>query len=45
MLVNEKQTAGTQNIAFAAGDLPGGLYFCRLTVGGEVKTISTVILK
>jgi hypothetical protein len=45
MLVNEKQTAGTQNITFAAGDLPGGLYFCRLTVGGEVKTISTVILK
>jgi hypothetical protein len=45
ILVNEKQTAGTYNVVFAAGNLPGGFYYCRLNAGGETKTTGIVILK
>jgi hypothetical protein len=44
-LVNEKQTAGTYNVVFSAGNLPGGFYFCRLNVGEETKTTGVVLIR
>ncbi|MEL6615280.1 MAG: T9SS type A sorting domain-containing protein [Bacteroidota bacterium] len=37
-LVRGTQTAGAHSAAFAAGDLPSGVYVWRLAAGGEVTT-------
>jgi len=44
-LLNEKKAAGTHNFVFTAGELTGGLYYCRLNTGGEIKTTSMVLIK
>jgi hypothetical protein len=44
-LVNEKQTAGTYNVVFAAGNIPEGFYYCRLNAGGETKTTGVVLIR
>jgi len=36
--------AGVHNIEFAAEDLPPGIYYCRLSAGGEVVSRRMVIL-
>jgi len=44
-LTNRLQTAGLHSIRFDASDLPGGLYFYRLTAGGFSQTKTMVLLQ
>ena len=43
-LVNEKQSAGSYEVEFAADNLPSGIYFYRLTVNdfGETKSMTLI---
>ncbi|MBC8466170.1 T9SS type A sorting domain-containing protein, partial [bacterium] len=34
VFANEVQSAGIRSVTFQAGDLPSGLYFCRMEAGG-----------
>jgi hypothetical protein len=43
-LVSQYQTAGDYDFVFDAGDLPSGLYVCRLTAGGTVQTQRMLLL-
>jgi hypothetical protein len=43
-LVNEKKSPGTYEIEWNAGGFPGGMYFCRLQVSGEMATRKLVLL-
>jgi ubiquitin len=44
-LVNEMQSAGLYTTHFAAGDLPGGLYFCQMSAGGEKQVRRMMLVK
>ncbi len=44
-LVNEKQTPGDYAVQFDAGDLPSGVYFYTLRVGGFVSAKKMLLLK
>ncbi len=44
-LVNEPQTAGTHEVIFEAGSLPGGIYFYRITSGSLSRVKKMVLLK
>ncbi|MBK9227800.1 MAG: T9SS type A sorting domain-containing protein [Ignavibacteria bacterium] len=39
------QPAGSYEIPFSGSNLAGGVYFCRLTVGGLSESIKLVLLK
>lgn len=40
LLVNEPQTKGKHNVQWNAEDLPAGIYFYRLAVGGQRSAVS-----
>jgi len=44
-LVNEKQSPGTYEVKFEAGDLPSGVYFYKLTAGDYSETKKMILLK
>jgi hypothetical protein len=44
-LVNSNMNAGIYKTIFKAGDLPGGVYFNRLTVNGRSQTRKLVLVK
>jgi hypothetical protein len=44
-LVDGMQSAGEHRMVWDAGDLPSGVYFGRLEMGGKEKFIKTVLLK
>jgi ubiquitin-large subunit ribosomal protein L40e len=44
-LVNSVQSAGVYVTAFAAGDFPGGQYFCQMTVGREKQIVRMMLIK
>lgn len=45
-LINERQSPGSYETDFNAGDLPGGVYFCILYAGGKnIDTKKLVLLK
>lgn len=44
-LVNQDQLAGVHNLNFEGTGLPSGVYFARLTVGNETKTIKMILEK
>ena len=43
-LVNEEKPAGSYNINFESGGLPGGIYYYTLQVGESVQTKKLCIL-
>ncbi len=45
ILLDEVKAAGTHSVRFSAKDLPGGIYFYRLTAGGRHITRRMVLLK
>ncbi|MFA5031386.1 MAG: T9SS type A sorting domain-containing protein [bacterium] len=44
-LINEEKTAGTYNITLNAKELKTGVYFVRLTVGGNKETKKLILMK
>jgi Secretion system C-terminal sorting domain/Photosynthesis system II assembly factor YCF48 len=44
-LVNERQEAGTHEVTFEAGELPGGIYFYKLTSGSFSQTRKMLMVK
>lgn len=44
-LVNEHQSSGSKMVTWDAAGLASGIYFCRLTAGGEVTTRRAVLVK
>ncbi|MBO6585002.1 MAG: T9SS type A sorting domain-containing protein [Gracilimonas sp.] len=44
-LVNERQSAGSYQIDFDAGQLSSGIYFYRLEAGGQVRVKKMTLLK
>ena len=45
MLVDGRQLAGTHTIAWNAGDLPSGVYFCQMEVARFVQTRKLMLVK
>jgi predicted outer membrane repeat protein len=45
VLVNERLNAGSHTIRFNAGDLPSGIYFCRLSTVQATNTHKLILLK
>jgi hypothetical protein len=45
LLQNEHKTAGNHEASFAAGDLPSGVYFYRLTAGDYVATRKMLLVR
>ena len=45
MLSREYKKAGSYKIKFNAGNLPSGVYFCRVMVGEEMKINKMILLK
>lgn len=43
-LVNRKQIAGNYEVSFTAGNLPSGVYFVKLTAGGNIIDSKRMIL-
>ncbi len=44
-LVDGSREAGSHQVAFDAGSISGGVYFCRLSAGGQVLTKKMVVVK
>ncbi len=44
-LVNDVQPAGTYAVEWNASGLPSGVYYCRMTAGSNVSTITMVVAK
>jgi hypothetical protein len=44
-LMAEERAAGTHELNFDAGELPSGIYFCRLQVAGEQQIIKLACVK
>jgi hypothetical protein len=44
-LVSDNFTAGTHSINWSAGDLPSGIYLCKIQTGGYQKTIKLLLMK
>lgn len=44
-LVNENRSAGTYSITFNAGNLPSGIYFCRIEAGGYMEVKKLMLVK
>ncbi len=44
-LVNEICTSGNHSVNFNAGDLPSGVYVCRLKVGSKIRTMKMLLMK
>jgi hypothetical protein len=42
-LVNEEKNAGRHNVRFSAKNLPAGIYFARIAVGGDLKDSKKLI--
>jgi hypothetical protein len=45
VLVNSQQTSGHHTVRFEAGDLPNGVYLCRLTANGRSLTRKMVLAR
>ncbi len=45
LLINENLAAGYYKVTLNAGDLPGGVYFCRLISGTNNSAIKLVLVK
>jgi photosystem II stability/assembly factor-like uncharacterized protein len=45
VLVNEKLQPGEYEVRFDAGNLPSGIYFCRLNAGGFNLTSKIILMK
>ena len=45
VLVDKTLTAGSYAVTFHAGDLPSGVYFARLSAGGQQQTLKMVLMK
>jgi hypothetical protein len=45
VLVNEVKDGGTHSVSFDAGDLPSGVYYCRLVAGASRQTRKMVFIK
>jgi hypothetical protein len=44
-LVDKQENTGTHSALFNAGNLPSGIYFCRMQAGGFNQTIKLILLK
>ena len=44
-MVNERQSAGNYSVTLTAGNLPSGVYFCRLQAGSFTATKKLALLK
>ena len=44
-LVNERQTAGSHSVTFAANNFPSGVYFCRIQAGSFSDTKKLILLR
>ena len=44
-LVNKEQQSGMYNEQLEAGNLPEGIYYCRLNAGGKSETVRLVLIK
>jgi len=44
-LVNDVQPAGTYAVEWNAAEVPSGVYFCRMTAGAYVSTVTMVLAK
>lgn len=44
-LVNETRPAGSYDVTWEAGDLPNGIYVCKLSVGGESLTRMLTLIR
>lgn len=44
-LLDETRDAGTHAVQFEAAGFPSGVYFCRLTAGGVVRTTKMMLLR
>jgi hypothetical protein len=44
-LVNEHRYAGSYAVTFSGGDLPSGVYYCRLEAGEYSQTMKMMLLK
>ena len=44
-LVNSSETAGEKQVVWNAGNLSSGIYYARLQLAGEAKTIKMTLLK
>lgn len=44
-LLDENRQAGAHSFEWNSGELPSGLYYCRLQTRGQVKTIKMILLK
>jgi|GEM_PF-4523159 len=45
MLADNHQTAGSHEMLFQAGDLPSGMYICRLEAGSSIAERKIVLIK
>lgn len=45
VLLSEEMPAGNHSVKFESGNLPGGIYICRLTTGNNAKSIKMNLLK
>jgi len=43
-LVDEKQVAGEYVVRFDGNDLPAGIYFVQLSIGGNIETIKLLLI-
>ena len=43
-LINQKQSPGKYEVEFDAGELPSGIYYCRLTVGKYSQTRKMILI-
>jgi len=44
-LVNEQQQSGIYNLQIEAGNLPAGVYYCRLNTNGQAESVQMVIIR
>ena len=45
-IVDENKQAGSYRVTFTAeNDLPGGVYYCRMTSGASTKTVSMMLIR
>jgi len=45
ILVDEKQTRGSHQVVFDAGDLPSGVYLCRLSLAAAEQSIKMLLVR
>lgn len=45
VLLSEEMPAGNHSVKFESGNLPGGIYICRLTAGNNTRSVKMNLLK